>query len=64
MRIQVNLTDDMVERVDRIRKQYGVTRSALCAMFIGQQVDNTENGLRIAKTFLEDENFVKQIMNK
>lgn len=42
MRIQVSLSDDMVARVDKLAESYGVTRSALCSMYIGQMVDGTE----------------------
>lgn len=38
MRVQVNLSDEMVEKVDFYAKQMGVSRSALCSMFIGQGV--------------------------
>ncbi len=36
MRVQVNLSDDMVKKIDGYAKQLGVSRSALCSMFIGQ----------------------------
>lgn len=36
MRIQVNLGDDMLKKVDEYAKMMGVTRSSLCALFIGQ----------------------------
>lgn len=38
MRIQVNLSDEMVADVDKLAKRYGVTRSGLCATLIGQGV--------------------------
>lgn len=63
-RVQVNLTEEMIERIDKIRKQYGVTRSALCAMFIGQMVDGTEKGVEIARNLMQDENFIANIVKK
>lgn len=38
MRIQVNLSDEMVAEVDKLAKRYGVTRSGLCSTLIGQGV--------------------------
>lgn len=38
MRVQVNLSDEMVEKVDFYAKQMGVSRSALCSMLIGQGI--------------------------
>lgn len=38
MRCQVNLSDEMVERVDLYAKKMGVSRSALCSMLVGQGI--------------------------
>ena len=38
MRVQVNLSDEMVERVDAYANMIGVNRSALCAVLVGQGV--------------------------
>lgn len=38
MRIQVSMSDSMVERLDKIADEMGVSRSALCTTFIGQAV--------------------------
>lgn len=38
MRIQVSVSDQMVERLDKIAAELGVSRSALCSTFIGQAV--------------------------
>lgn len=38
MRVQVNLSDEMVAHVDRYAKSMGVSRSALCSMLIGQGI--------------------------
>lgn len=47
MRIQVNLSDTMVKRVDKLADDYGVTRSALCSMLIGQGVDGINQAKQI-----------------
>lgn len=36
MRLQINISDDMVKQIDFYAKEMGVSRSALCATFIGQ----------------------------
>lgn len=38
MRIQVNLSEEMVAKVDKYASLLGVSRSALCALFIGNGV--------------------------
>lgn len=38
MRVQVNLSDEMVRMVDDYAKLLGVTRSSLCSMLIGDGV--------------------------
>lgn len=42
MRIQMNLSDEMVAKVDLYAKKMGVSRSALCALLIGQGIMNYE----------------------
>lgn len=51
MRVQVNLSDGMVERVDSYAKLMGVSRSALCSMLIGQGVMNFEKSMDIIGSF-------------
>lgn len=51
MRVQVNLSDSMVERVDSYAKLMGVSRSALCSMLIGQGVMNFEKSMDIIGSF-------------
>lgn len=38
MRVQVNLSDEMVKRVDFYASRLGVSRSALCSVMIGNGV--------------------------
>lgn len=42
MKVQINLNDDIVKRVDEYAKTVGVTRSACCALWIGQALQNVE----------------------
>ena len=38
MRVQVNLSDEMVGKIDKYARTMGVSRSALCSMLIGQGI--------------------------
>lgn len=38
MRIQVNLSDKLVKKLDEYAGMMGISRSALCATFIGQGI--------------------------
>lgn len=54
MKIQVNISDDLVKRVDEYAKTMGVSRSALCAVFIGQGVMGYEKAFELSEKFLHD----------
>lgn len=47
MRIQVNLSDEMNEKVNEYSKKFGVTKSQFCSMVIGQAVMSYDNALDI-----------------
>ena len=49
MRIQVNLSDEMVTEVDKLAKKYGVTRSGLCSTLIGQGVASHTEAFALLK---------------
>ena len=38
MKLQVNVNDDLVKQIDEYAALMGVSRSVLCAMFIGQGI--------------------------
>lgn len=40
MKLQVTVSDEMVKRIDEYAKKMGVSRSALCSVFIGQGIMN------------------------
>ena len=64
MRVQVNLSNEMIERVDKIAKLYGVTRSGLLATFIGQQVTQVEMGQSLANNLVNSPEFQKKIIEE
>ena len=47
MRVQVNLSDEMVGKVDAYARKMGVSRSALCSMFVGQGIMNYDKSMDI-----------------
>lgn len=38
MKVQVNLSDEIVKKIDNYAKYMGVSRSALCGMYIAQSI--------------------------
>ena len=54
MRVQVNLSEKMVERVDRIAEDMGLSRSAVCNMLIGQGVNSYEKANNIIANLPQD----------
>ena len=47
MRVQVNLSDEMVCKVDLYAKKMGVSRSALCSMLVGQGIMGYDKSMDI-----------------
>lgn len=47
MRVQVSLSDTMVENVDKYAKLMGVSRSALCSMLVGQGIMGFEKSMEV-----------------
>lgn len=42
MKVQININDDIVKRIDEYAKSLGVSRSACCAMWLGQALQSVE----------------------
>lgn len=61
MRVQVNLSDEMVEKIDNLAHEMGTSRSAFCAMAISAtvwQYTKTETVLTdLLKQVATDPNF-------
>lgn len=47
MKVQVNLNDDIVKKIDQYAKSIGVSRSAVCAIWIGQAVLGVDKATEI-----------------
>lgn len=62
MRVQINLNDDLVKRIDKYAAAIGQNRSSVCAMWIGQSALGIEKtietlekmGVDVAKALAED----------
>lgn len=54
MRVQVSLSEKMVERVDRIADDMGLSRSSVCNMLIGQGVNSYEKANNILANIPQD----------
>lgn len=42
VRVQVNISDEMVVKIDEYARKMGVSRSALCSVLVGQGIMNYE----------------------
>ena len=45
MRVQVNLSNEMVSKVDSYARKMGVSRSSLCSMLVGQGIMNFDKSM-------------------
>lgn len=54
MRVQVNLSDDIIAKVDSMAKSYGVPRSTLLSVWIGQIVSGYENVNKAASDAIQE----------
>lgn len=50
-KLQININDDIVARIDRHAKLLGVTRSALCAMWLGEALLNAEAKVNLTQEY-------------
>lgn len=57
MKVQVIMSEEMVKRVDEYANAMGVSRSALCAIFIGQGVMGFDRGVNMVENALNSGKF-------
>lgn len=50
MRVQVNVSDDLVKKIDEYAKVMGVSRSALCSVWIGQAVMGMDRSFQVVQS--------------
>lgn len=54
MKVQVNLADELVQRIDEYARRTGVSRSAWCAFMIGQGILATERSETVIAKLAEN----------
>jgi len=54
MKVQVHLNDDIVKKIDQYAKSIGVSRSAVCALWIGQAVLGIDKATEILQNVGND----------
>lgn len=67
MKVQVIMSEEMVKRVDEYANSMGVSRSALCAIFIGQGVMGLDRGADIVENAVNSgvfDNLLKSVLLK
>lgn len=60
MRIQINLSDSMVKKVDSLAESYGVSRSALCSTIIGQYIFSVDTAVNAVNEAVKPKKDVKK----
>lgn len=55
MKVQVTVSDEMVNKIDKYANLMGISRSALCATFIGQGIMGYEKTYEMLDGLVEKE---------
>lgn len=53
MKVQVFVSDELVARIDKFAKAFGVSRSSLCAVWIGQSLMEMEKTLEVNQKLMQ-----------
>lgn len=53
MRVQVNLSDELVAQIDEYAKAVGLSRSGVCAFFVGQGMFSINKSYEMASNLLK-----------
>ena len=54
MRLQVQINDNVIQRIDAVANRYGMTRSALVQYMIGAQLDSLELSNELIRDMMKD----------
>lgn len=68
MKVQVNMEDEQVKRIDSYAKQMGVSRSAWCSVMIGQALMAMDKSISVIEKMAENaqmnmDDFMKSMMD-
>ena len=67
MKVQVNISDEMVVKIDEYARKMGVSRSALCSVLVGQGIMSYERSFDLLKVIgdkLGDSLFSEKILER
>lgn len=54
MKVQVNLSEEFVNELDKFAKEMGVSRSSLCAVWLGQQMKSVKTANHLISSMSAD----------
>lgn len=54
MRLNIPVSDEVNEKLNALSKKWGVTKSSLCAIAIGQYVDGVDEAFKLINRYTQD----------
>ena len=54
MRLNIPVSDEVNEKLNALSKKWGVTKSSLCAIAIGQYIDGVDEAFKLINTYAHD----------
>lgn len=57
MRIQINLSDEILKRVDQEAKKLGTSRGAMLTTWIGEKINNLDQTKALLENFSKSDTF-------
>ena len=54
MRLNIPVSDELNEKLNALSKKWGVTKSSLCAIAIGQYIDGVDEAFKLFNTYARD----------
>lgn len=54
MRLNIPVSDEVNEKLNALSKKWGVTKSSLCAIAIGQYVDGVDEAFNLINRYTHD----------
>lgn len=57
MRIQINLSDEILKRVDQEAKKIGTSRGAMLTTWIGEKINNLDQTKALLENFSKSDTF-------
>ena len=54
MRLNIPVSDEVNEKLNALSKKWGVTKSSLCAIAIGQYIDGVDEAFKLINRYTHD----------